>query len=201
MIRKKFDLRLVPLAALLLLPAACERDEVKQYTVPKPPAREQVRLLAAIIPEGKGMWFFKLVGPVSQVSKHNTEFVDFVSSVRFTGNADNPVQWTVPEGWTKGSGAAIRFASFFVGPGGRPPEVTVFRFGQASSILDNVNRWYRLDLGLSPISEEQLKKIARPFNVGDNKIILVDATGPGAKKGRSGMGAGNPAGGSGGNDE
>ena len=79
-------------AALLLL--GCQQDEVRSYRVPKP---EATRLLAVIIPHGDRTWFFKLMGPASQIDEQKGTFDQFVRSVRFTDRADAPITWTVPK--------------------------------------------------------------------------------------------------------
>jgi hypothetical protein len=185
--------RLTPLALLLLgmlLLAGCDNDQVRQYRVPREAPPEPVRLLAAIVPHGKEMWFFKLLGPAGAVGEHRESFVEFVRSVRFTGDADDPIQWQAPGGWQKQPVSGMRYAAFLLGRNGRPPELTVFRFDK-SPVLDNVNRWRNLDLGLKPISEKELGEVTQKLEVGDLEVTMVDMTGPGARKGRP-MGAPHP---------
>jgi hypothetical protein len=41
------------------------------------------RLLAVMVPRGKRVWFFKMVGPAAAVAQQKTAFDTFVQSVRF----------------------------------------------------------------------------------------------------------------------
>src|SRR5438067_1529383 len=138
-------------AALLLL--GCQQDEIRSYRVPKP---EATRLLAVIIPHGDRTWFFKLMGPASQIDEQKGTFDQFVRSVRFTDRADAPIAWTVPKGWEEGPKSQMRHATFYIGPEEHRLELTVFGFSdQAGSVLANVNRW-RGQIGLKEISESEL---------------------------------------------
>jgi hypothetical protein len=166
---------------LAALAAGCEGDAIRTYRVPRP---EPVRLLAAIVPQGKDMWFFKLVGPASAVGQENEAFTQFVRSLRFTGEKDEPVRWTVPEGWQKQPVSGMRYAAFRLGPNGALPELTVFRLGK-SPLLDNVNRWRQRDLGLKPIKEDELGKVTEKLADSDLDVTMVDMIGPGTARGRS----------------
>lgn len=178
--------RWLPLAGLLLL-AGCDREEIATYKVPKPPPpvlEEKVRLLAAVLEDGKDQWFFKLVGPIDEVKTHGEAFAKFVESVRFTGKKDNPVEWKPPASWQKGPSSDLRFATFYPDPKDRAIELTVFKFDMISPILANVNRWCDRDLGRKHIREAELKQYTRKFQAGKNEGVLVDMTGPGARKGK-----------------
>ena len=71
---------------------------------------------------------------------------------------------------------------------GPPFELTVFAFGkEAGSVLDNVNRWRKLDVGLPPVEAADLDKLTRETSVNGVKVTRVDMAGPGVKK-RGGMG-------------
>jgi hypothetical protein len=179
------------LAAGLLCLAGCDRDEIQSYTVPRPAPETyeaKVRLLAAIFEDGRDQWFFKLVGPTAEVGKHAKAFASFVESVRFTGKADPPVEWKVPDGWEKQPPKQLRYATFSLGTPGKPPEVSVFHFDQISPLLDNVNRWCRLDLGRKPLSTAEVEKIQEPIRAGQNQGVLIDLSGPGPRPGAKGMG-------------
>jgi hypothetical protein len=180
---------LLPLAAGLLLLGGCEKDEIRSYTVPKPTPESfesKVRLLAAVFESGKDQWFFKLVGPVEEVDKREEAFLAFVNSVHFTGKVDALVEWKVPASWEKGPPSELRYATFFTGKKGKAPEVSVFKFDRQSSLLDNVNRWCRLDLGRRPMREAELDEVKKTLRVGDQVGTLIDLKGPGAREGSKG---------------
>jgi hypothetical protein len=178
-------------AAVFLI--GCQEDEIRHYQVPKPetptPADQaKVRLLAAIIPQGDNTWFFKLAGPAQQVEEHADAFQRFVQSVRFRNESRNPIDWKVPEGWRVQGGSGLgRYATFRLGPKDRPLELRVNRFGrEAGTLLDNVNRWRHLDLGLPKITEQELGAVTRKLEVNGVAVTLVEMTGPGNRK--AGMG-------------
>jgi hypothetical protein len=164
--------------------AGCEKDEIHSYTVARPAPETldaNVRLLAAIFENGQEQWFFKIAGSVDEVTRYAPAFLTFVESVRFTGKQNDPVEWSVPAGWEKGPASGLRYATFSLGPKGKAPELTVFRFTEISPLLENVNRWCRLDLGRRPLREAQLPQYTKTFHAGNNKGILVDMTGPGPR--------------------
>jgi hypothetical protein len=141
-----------------------ENESIRTETVPKPTAEAfdpKVRLLAAILEQNGDQWFFKLVGPTAEVSKFTEAFATFVQSVRFTGKADEPIQWTVPPGWETGPKKELRYATFFLAGKDKLPELSVFKFDRISPLLDNVNRWCRVDLGRTALRERDLKKVTQ----------------------------------------
>jgi hypothetical protein len=168
------------LAATMLL--GCQNDEIRSYRVPKPESKPATRLLAVIIPHGDQTWFFKLVGPVSQIEEHKQAFDDFVRTVRFTDQADAPITWTLPAGWRAGPASNLRYATFYLGPQENALELTVFKFGGvAGSVLMNVNRW-RGQMGLKDIPESELSKFSKDLKLDCGPATLVDMTNPGAGK-------------------
>jgi len=62
-------------------------EQIQTYTVPKevkavPVAASKSgeptdRMLAAILPAGEQAWFFKAVGPIAEIDKHEKEITDF----------------------------------------------------------------------------------------------------------------------------
>lgn len=159
-----------------------EEEKIQTIVLPKPPPEpENVQLRAAIFENGPEQWYFKLVGPKEEVAKHVEAFDKFLESVRFTGNKANPVTWQVPPGWEKGKAGELRFAAFWLGAGGKPPEVTIFQFDKISPLVENVNRWGRMDLGRKPLQEVELNRYCKSVKLGENNAVLVDLTGPGPR--------------------
>jgi hypothetical protein len=184
-------IRWLPLVAAfaLLALAGCDREEIDTYKVPKQaqPAEENVRLLAAVFDVGDDQWYFKIVGPVKEVDKHAEAFARFVESARFTQKADKPVEWTVPKEWKQGEARKPRYATFYPDPDDRALELTVFQFDRVSPLVDNVNRWCDLDLGLPHFRKADLDRLKQQGKITDVKAgtktgQLVDLRGPGAKK-------------------
>jgi hypothetical protein len=176
-------------ALLLWITAGCqEKEGIRHYRVDKVPEPEaKARLLAVIFPLEQHTWFFKLVGPIETVDEHAKEFIRFVNSIRFPEGAGKPA-WQLPEGWSEEPGSSdLRYATLYLGPKDRSLFLTVTRLGpQAGSLLDNINRWRRQDLGLRPISEGEIKKVAQDLKIGGREATLVKMKGPGGKKGAKG---------------
>src|SRR5262249_32221964 len=82
---------LVMLAATSLVCFGCQKEgEIRRYQVarveaaPRPVAKPTVRLLAAMVPHDKYVWFFKLRGSALVVAEFKGKFDKFVRSVQFT---------------------------------------------------------------------------------------------------------------------
>ncbi len=88
------------------------------------------------------------------------------------------LQWKLPEGWKEVPPGQMRLASFVVeGSGGRKADVSIVPLpGMAGNDLDNVNRW-RGQVGQSPISAEDLAKIAESVEVAGQPAKLFDQGG------------------------
>jgi hypothetical protein len=158
----------------VILIVGCQQDEIRSYTVPK----QELRMLAAVVPHGDRTWYFKLTGPVQEIGEHKEEFRRFVESSRFNDSPDQPLTWTsIPEGWQREHETKLRYATFRLGASGHSLELTVIPLDKESgTLLDNINRW-RKQLGLPPATEADLAKLVEDTKVGDATAKLVDFTG------------------------
>src|SRR5690606_15948130 len=100
-------------ATALPLLAGCSRAEpITRYTIDTevpPQLQSQDRMLAAMVPHGSNVWFFKLVGPAEAVRSVADPLRSFVQEIRF--QQDQPV-WDLPDGWRQRAAAgAMRFAT------------------------------------------------------------------------------------------
>ncbi len=179
------------ISAALVLAGCQEQEQIQEYTVPK---ELPVRLLAVMVPREDSAWYFKLMGPATEVAKHVQAFDTFVASVRFP--KDGKIEWTVPDEWSEEHGdkrfkAVIRFAGK-----GLPLPITITQLGgpQAKDVRTNLNRW-RNQLGLDEISEDELKRLEGNIKVDGNPATRVDFTGPrkGARRAMSVPQAAEPA--------
>jgi hypothetical protein len=159
---KAFPARTWPLLFLGLLLSACGRDDTKSYRVPKEaPAMPQAGLPAGHPDISAG-------GPA-------------------TGPAATPrLSWTKPEGWNEAALGQMRAASFNVkGDDGKQADISVIPLpGAAGGELANVNRW-RGQVGLAPLSAEELAKTAEPVEIAGQPAQLYDVAG-------SASGSGDP---------
>lgn len=85
------------------------------------------------------------------------------------------VSWTIPAGWSQDIGSGMRFAT--LRPAAGEPEIAVSNFpGDVGGLLANVNRW-RGQIGLDPVTEDDLPNETREVMVGEVKAVLADLGG------------------------
>lgn len=137
-----------------LLLSACDRDDTKSYRVPK----EAPAISQAGLPDGHPN--ISTGGPAA------------------TPTAKPRLSWTKPEGWNEAPPGPMRAASFNVkGDGGKQADVSVIPLpGAAGGDLANVNRW-RGQVGLAPLSAEELAKTAEAVEIGGQAAQLYDMAG------------------------
>ncbi len=88
----------------------------------------------------------------------------------------NP-HWKVPSGWREGPPSQVRRASFVAGPQGEV-DISVTAFpGSVGTLLQNVNRW-RQQIGLIPMTANDLEGVVQPFEVDHVSGHLVSMSGP-----------------------
>lgn len=177
--------RLLLCAAGALALAGCEEEGVRRYAAPKAEAPEKVSLIGVIYPHGDMTWFFKLMGPESAVAAQADAVSDFMHSVRFTDNADKPIEWKLPEGWQPVADAKAptsRVATLRVEAKNRPSlDLHIDKFpGAVGGLLANVNRW-RGQVGLPPIGDDELDKVTQKEKFNGDDVTVVKMTGPGGK--------------------
>jgi hypothetical protein len=93
------------------------------------------------------------------------------------------LHWRLPAGWQEVPPGEMRVASFRVqGKDGKLADVSVVPLpGLVGHDLENVNRW-RDSVGLPPVAEEELAKLAQPVEVAAQPAQLYEQAGitPGA---------------------
>ena len=164
-------------------------EQIQTYTVPKEPKVTAVadatdaqpgeptdRMLAAILPSGEQAWFFKAVGPIAEIDKHEKEINEFFANLTLA--ADGRANWKLPAGWKEEAGNQMRVATLVI-PADKRLELTVNTAswpGTEESLLANVNRW-RGQLQLPPIAAKQLPEVSHEAKAGDRPITIVDMRG------------------------
>jgi hypothetical protein len=135
------------------LAAACDRDEVTYYRVPKTPAAETGATARAAMPgDDPG---------------------------RSSGAASAELRWTLPRGWTESSGNAMRFATLKPPVVGKIDGSVVVLPGPAGGELANVNRW-RNQIQLPPIAEDALARAREIVRTKAGPLAVYDFTNGGA---------------------
>jgi len=90
------------------------------------------------------------------------------------------VSWLTPKGWIEmASSSSMRYATFAIkGLHGHNVDVSITPLpAMRGGELENVNRW-RGQVGLDPITQEELDKQAEEVRVGDTDARLFDMTSP-----------------------
>jgi hypothetical protein len=142
------------LAALAL--AGCGRNDVKVYkvdandTVTTPPPATAPAAMPTTMPDG-------LAAP---------------------DNSNLPkLKYTLPDGWKEKALTQMRVASFEVSDSGKTADVSVIPLGAMSGgDAANVNRW-RGQVGLTPLEEDALTKLAEKVEVTGQPADLYDIAG------------------------
>ena len=154
-----------------------EEEGIQHYKAPRAET-PIVSMRVAIIKNADQTWFFKLMGPKDVVDDHTTEFDQFLETIQFNADEKNPVIWKAPNEWEKEPAGGQIYASYLVGPKTTAAQMTVVKLGgQAGAFLDNVNRW-RKQLGLKPVTEENLDGVIKK-TINGREVIIVQLSGTG----------------------
>ncbi len=190
---------LMIIASLGALVGCGTQDEITRYTIAVAQAPSDVqpmaavsgqntlasavqsRMLAAIVPQGKWTWFFKLTGPDNEVAEQQDLFAALLKSVRFVGQPPQP-SWDLPDGWRQLGPSGMRFATIEIEAGQRKLELTVIPLETRGDIdeyvLGNVNRW-RGQLGLAPVAaityevHDDLSSGVQQFKLSDSTLVTL----------------------------
>lgn len=164
----RWPLVLTPLLALLV--AGCHRDEVKVYRVAKDQDQPQQQTAPALPTDSPN--------PGLPPGHPDISSASAASLPAALASALPPLTWKTPDGWTEVPPGEMRVASFKVqGTDGKQADVSVIPLpGMAGSDEANVNRW-RGQVGLSPVSPDELKKSAEDVEAGGQPAQLYDIAG------------------------
>jgi len=172
---------------LMTCMAGCDQTApITTYTVPtRLPDEllpEQDRMLAAMVPKGQNIWFFKVTGPEGAVGSIELPFRNFVENIEFADGT--PVLTDLPKGWRRGGEKPFRYATLDVETEEKQLGVSISKLPRRDDstwdqqVEDNVNRW-RGQLGLGKSDQkwaeaEPLEVRAADFNT---DAIWVDLVG------------------------
>jgi hypothetical protein len=163
--------RLPVLTLLLFLPVAgCHRDEVKTYRVAKDQNQPQPQSAPAMSTDSPN--------PTLPPGHPDISSASAAPGLAASGSAEPQLTWQTPEGWTEVPPGEMRVASFKIqGQNGKQADVSIIPLpGLPGSDDANVNRW-RGQVGLSPVSPDELKKSAESVEAGGQPAQLYDITG------------------------
>jgi hypothetical protein len=134
--------------------AGCDRNDVQVYRVAKDESKGGAQAQPGAMPPGH-------------------------PEVGEAGAGGPPaIKYTLPPSWQEAPAGQMRVASFRVpGKDGKQAEVGVVPLpGLMGRDLENVNRW-RGTVGLSPVREEELPKLAQPVEVAGQQGQLYEQAG------------------------
>ena len=164
--------RLLPvLTSLLFLPVAgCHRAEVKVYRVAKDQDQPQTQSTPALPTDSPN--------PTLPPGHPDISSVPGASLPPTSESARPQLTWQTPDGWTEVAPGEMRVASFKIqGQNGKLADVSVVPLpGMPGSDDANVNRW-RGQVGLPPVSPEELKKSGENVEAAGQPAQLYDLAG------------------------
>jgi hypothetical protein len=158
------------LAPLLLLNAGCHRDEVKVYRVAKDQDQTRQQTAPALPTDSPN--------PSLPPGHPDISAIPGASLPPASESARPQLTWKTPEGWTEVAPGEMRVASFKIqGQNGKLADVSVVPLpGMPGTDDANVNRW-RGQLGLPPVSPEELKKSGENVEAAGEPAQLYDIAG------------------------
>ena len=200
-----FSLLLGSLCSVSL--TGCGEEEIRVYKTPKPQESEKTekktegidpelvelpnattRLMGAVVlDQGDQRFYFKVMGPIDIITKNEAAIEQFLASVKFTKDPNEPLTYKVPEGWKPGKGNQFSLAAFVLAGEGAP-ELTVSRIG--GSLIENINRWLG-QVGLKAIRQNQLSQISKEMDMDGRKARHIDLKGIAGQTGMAPMKKGN----------
>jgi hypothetical protein len=155
---------------VLLLAAGCHRDEVKVYRVAKDQDQAQPQTAPALPTDSPN--------PALPPGHPDISSAPGASLPAASESARPQLTWKTPGGWTEVPAGEMRVASFKIqGQNGKQADVSVVPLPGLPGTDDaNVNRW-RGQVGLPPVSPEELKKSGENVEAAGQPAKLYDIAG------------------------
>ena len=169
-----------------------------------PDTKKKTRIVAAMARLGDDMWFFKMTGDDGLVAEQKAAFAKFAATFPLPGH-DHPVEettpaptappaktdapppaktepaatssgrWKTPASWKEEAPGAMQEAKFTAANGQAVVTISIFP-GETGGLRANVDRWRR-QIGLGPISDEDLPKVQAPLDLPGATATVVDMNG------------------------
>ena len=163
---------LLSVVTLLLLAATgCHRDDVKVYRI----AKEQDQSSQPTAPA------LSTDSPNPKLPAGHPDISSIPGGGPASATGAPQLTWKTPAGWTEAPPTEMRVASFKVSSaGGKQADVSIVPLpGMAGTDSANVNRW-RGQVGLSPMTDDELLKAAENVEAGGQPAQLYDIAGAGS---------------------
>ncbi len=187
----------------IMLLGCGETDQIHSYSAPKEekPVVSQAaagqksgeatdRMLAAILLVGKQAYFFKAVGPATDIDSHEKDIRAFFTALQV--GADGKPKWQLPADWKEEAGNEVVMSKIAIPTSGKPIEISVTALPWRDDLLGNVNRW-RKQMQLPPTTARQLGQDTEETKAGDLPLTIVDLHGHFGSSGMSPPFAGGAA--------
>lgn len=163
----------------------------------------KARTTAAVFPRNGILWFVKMSGEESVVSREQENFKKFLASISMhdpepdtsvasaaaeDSGAPDTAKWKIPSTWeATAAGQMIMAAYTAKTKAGASADITVSSFpGAVGGLLANVNRW-RNQVQLAPIGESDLAKEVKTITLASGEAAsVVDVTGTNARTSKTG---------------
>ena len=154
----------------LLLVTGCQRDQIKVYRVAKEQNQPQPQTAPALPADS----------PNSSLPPGHPDISSAAAASLPVASESTPSQliWKTPDGWTEVPPSEMRVASFKIqGQNGKQADVSVISLpGRPGTDDANANRW-RGQVGLPPVTPDELKKTAEDVEAGGQPAQLYDIAG------------------------
>jgi hypothetical protein len=160
---------LLSVVTLMFLAATgCHRDDVKVYRI----AKEQDQSSQPAAPA------LSTDSPNPKLPPGHPDISSIPGGGPASATGTPQLTWKTPAGWTEAPPTEMRVASFKVsGAGGKQADVSIVPLpGMAGTDSANVNRW-RGQVGLSPMTDDELLKAAENVEAGGQPAQLYDIAG------------------------
>ena len=158
---------------------------VTSYTVPRraeataKEAADPYRLLGVMVPADDPVWFFKLSGPTSDLTKYEGGFDQLVTSIRYKDDKAVP-DFTAPEGWKLGGPRSKTMMSVTVKVDQTvklpDPTLELTVSSSGGGVGENLDRWVgQLGHKAGPTDRSRFTKVV---DSAGGKGLRVDIRGP-----------------------
>jgi hypothetical protein len=146
----------------------------------EPPAKEEKRFLAAVLPTGDGYFLtLRLFADKSAVDAAEVGFYQFLKSLEMPPTSNDAPKWTLPEGWVETQPSAAAAGFRWVTMKNKAGIEMYLSKPASGSMLENVNRWRTGFVGIPAIADKDLPLQLKPYELGTTKASIIDMTGPG----------------------
>jgi hypothetical protein len=170
----------------------CQRQEgvtsysVERESAPRPAtdfaelSQQLDHTLAAILPQGKQAWFFKMAGPAPAIERRRDDFLAFLKTVSPAAEAGSPPSWQLPEGWQEKGPSPMRVATLVVPDESGSLEIAVSSLPLTDDwddfLLRNVNRWLG-QLSQAELQGEIVKNLVEEVTTAAGTATVIELVG------------------------